>query len=60
MMAIPDADRWCRVYWSDEDTYTELGKRVYGTTDESNSIMHRFRKAFGIPYSIGHNYWWRA
>lgn len=31
-----------------------------GTTDESNSIMHRFKKAFGVPYSISHNYWGRT
>jgi hypothetical protein len=45
------------VYWEAEDVHLELGPRVYGTSDESNTIMHRFVKATGVPYSIGHNYW---
>ena len=45
------------VYWEDEATHLELGVRVYRSTDETNSIMHRFVKAFGVLYSIGHNYW---
>lgn len=33
----------------------ELG--FEGATDESSTIMHRFAKAYGIPYDISHNYW---
>lgn len=46
------------VYWGNEQDLLELGTRFEREAcDESNGIMHRFCRAFGVPYSINHNYW---
>lgn len=47
-------------YWSwdlSDSVMNEIELGFRGATDESSSIMHRFSKAYGIPYSINHNFW---